>query len=413
VGYSLADGRYVDDQGKTWKNYNDAAAASATRKARSETEFELGRQQQYRLNATNKLQQGQLSKQFFGWVPGLGAAIDRGMEADARAKAEAEDAMRALTGQVRIYKARMGEGSMPPTRDLSNGNEEPGGTEPPKLPSVLSDDADARASEARRMLQQATPYWEREENQGIRTAAAVGGGPRAGEAGYAQRADIQAWMEANKNAPKGADGKNIVDRFLEQQQKRGLLDAPSQGGPGFGGERIAMPVDSESAVQAGIRGLVGSGTSSTLELAQADVSERQSRARAAYTHQIFQAAAEGRLPEIGQKLQVPENIDIAFQRPTGLPGAAEAFTGLEVGQPFTNPEMNRQLAALGQPAAVQAVATGTGSGINLQPSSAAASEAGVEPAQPDAPGNKPNPADDLARRYIDTLRTTRAARLGA
>lgn len=278
-------------------------------------------------------------------------------------------------------------------------------------PPVLSDDADARASEARRMLQQATPYWEREENQGIRTAAALGGGPRAGEAGYAQRADIQAWMEANKNAPKGADGKNIVDRFLEQQQKRGLLDAPAQGSPAFGGERIAMPSDTESAVQAGTRGLVGfEGTA--LQQAQANVAELQGRERAALTQRIFQAAAQDKLPDLGMDMQIPKNVDLAFGRTAGTPGT-EAFTGLEIAQPFSNPEINRQFAALAQPAAVQAVATGTGGGTNLQPASAAASEAGVEPAQPDAPGNKPNPADDLARRYIDTLRTTRAARLGA
>lgn len=35
---------------------------------------------------------------------------------------------------------------------------------------------------------------------------------------YGQRADIQAWIEANKNAPKGADGKNIVKRFLDRQR---------------------------------------------------------------------------------------------------------------------------------------------------------------------------------------------------
>lgn len=411
MGYSLADGRYVDDQGKTWKNYNDAAAASATRRARAETEFELGRQQQLRLNARNKLEQGQLGKQFFGWVPGLGAAIDRGMQDNARAKAEAEDAVTALSGQLRIYKARMGEGAMPPTRDLSGGDSAAPGAQPPKVQPVLSDDADARASEARRMLQQATPYWEREENQGIRTAAALGGGPRAGETGYAQRADIQAWMEANKNAPKGADGKNIVDRFLEQQQKRGLLDAPAQGSPAFGGERIAMPSDTESAVQAGTRGLVGF-EGNALQQAQANVAELQGRERAALTQQIFQAAAQDTLPDLGMDMQIPKNVDLAFSRTAGIPGTA-AFTGLEVAQPFSNPEVNRQFAALAQPAAVQAVATGTGGGANLQPTSAAASEAGVEPAQPDAPGNKPNPADDLARRYIDNLRTTRAARLGA
>jgi hypothetical protein len=35
---------------------------------------------------------------------------------------------------------------------------------------------------------------------------------------YGQRADIQAWMNANRNAPKGADGMNIVDRFIKQQR---------------------------------------------------------------------------------------------------------------------------------------------------------------------------------------------------
>lgn len=41
---------------------------------------------------------------------------------------------------------------------------------------------------------------------------------------YAQRADIQAWMEANKNAPKGADGMNIVDRFLARQRPAAAVD---------------------------------------------------------------------------------------------------------------------------------------------------------------------------------------------
>jgi len=283
--------------------------------------------------------------------------------------------------------------------------------DPPLDAPVLRDDVDARASEARRMLQQATPYWEREENKGMLQAAQVGGGPRAGEAGYAQRADIQAWMDANKNAPKGADGKNIVDRFLEQQQKRGLLDLPEQGASGFSGTRITMPADAESAVQAGTRGLVGY-EGNALAQAQANVSELQGRERAALTQRIFSAAAEGKLPDIGLKFQVPQNIDTAFQRPAGLPGTVEAFSGLEVAQPFTSPETNRQLASLGQPAAVQAVATGTGSGTNLQPPSAAASKPGVEPAQIGAPGNNPTHADNLVRTYIENLLNTRAVRLG-
>jgi hypothetical protein len=285
---------------------------------------------------------------------------------------------------------------------------QPSGSAPAAPAAVLSDDVDVRASEARRMLQQATPYWEREENKGLLQAAQVGGGPRAGEAGYAQRADIAAWIEANKNAPKGVDGKNIVDRFLEKQQRQGLLDAPEQT-PGLGGTRIAMPVDAESAAQAGRRGLVGF-EGSALEQAQANVSELQGRERAAMSQKIWQAAADG-------TLKSPIAASIGDQAPEWAQSAQAtvnpaAFSGLDIGKPFVNPEFNRQYASLAQPTGAQAIATGTGTGATMQPSSAAAEEVGVEPAQADAPGNTPNPADDLARRYIDGLRSTRAARLG-
>lgn len=45
---------------------------------------------------------------------------------------------------------------------------------------------------------------------------------------YGQRADIQAWMDANKNAPKDADGMNVVDRFLAKQRpaSASIADSP-------------------------------------------------------------------------------------------------------------------------------------------------------------------------------------------
>ena len=107
--------------------------------------------------------------------------------------------------------------------------EPPSEVDPPAQdPSVLSDDADVRASEARRMLQQATPFWEREENKALKIAAgpvSEGGGPRAGEVGYAQRADIQAWMDAQR--AKGPAGAAMVERFMNQQRERGLLEQPT------------------------------------------------------------------------------------------------------------------------------------------------------------------------------------------
>lgn len=217
----------------------------------------------------------------------------------------------------------------------------------------LSDDADVRASEARRMLQQATPFWEREENKGLLQAAQVGGGPRAGEAGYAQRADIQAWIEANKNAPKGVDGKNIVDRFLEKQRSQGLLDVPSQASP-LVGERIAMPTDAQSAAQAGQQGLVGF-EGNALEQAQENVAAIQERERAAMNEKIWQAAARGELQSAitgADLVSAPqwEQAGKAALNPA-------AFGGMEIARPFTDPEFNRQYAALTQPVGAQSVAT--------------------------------------------------------
>jgi hypothetical protein len=246
-----------------------------------------------------------------------------------------------------------------------------------KAPDAYGDPAvRARESEARRMLQQATPFWDREENKSLLQAAQVGGGPRAGEAGYAQRADIAAWIEANKNAPKGVDGKNIVDRFLEKQRSQGLLDAPSQASP-LVGERIAMPTDANSAAQAAQRGLVGF-EGSALEQAQGDVTAIQERERSAMNEKIWQAAATGEL----QSPITEANLASAPQwAQTGqaAPNPA-AYSGMEIARPFTDPEFNRQYAALTQPVGAQSVATRE------------------EPA---------DPADALARRHLQ-----RAAMIG-
>jgi len=225
VGYKLPDGRYVDDRGKTHKNYNDALAESRTLSRRDLEQQMLGQSNESLAQAQNNLEIARREKGLLGWIPGMGAYYDRALRQYANDAAYAETAVGARAQQLAATNARMGIGS---PRASSDGGLDPAAKpQPEKLPPVLSDDVDARASEARRMLQQATPFWEREENKGLLQAAQVGGGPRAGEAGYAQRADIQAWIEANKNAPKGVDGKNIVDRFLEKQRSQGLLDVPS------------------------------------------------------------------------------------------------------------------------------------------------------------------------------------------
>ena len=73
---------------------------------------------------------------------------------------------------------------------------------------------------------------------------------------YGQRADISKWMEANRNAPKGADGMNVVDRFLAKQRPaaQSMADSPVFNSPdadrqvaeaGYGG----MKYDPESTKQ--------------------------------------------------------------------------------------------------------------------------------------------------------------------
>lgn len=85
--------------------------------------------------------------------------------------------------------------------------------------------ARARQEALTTMAQQYAPqnYWASETGQAM--AKAIEAGPKAGESGYAQRADIQAWMDAQR--AKGPAGAAMVDRFIEQQKKRGLWSEPT------------------------------------------------------------------------------------------------------------------------------------------------------------------------------------------
>lgn len=84
----------------------------------------------------------------------------------------------------------------------------------------------ARAEETNRAYQQAggdpnKNYWT--ANPDIKTAAETG--PKAGTVGYSDRADIQAWIKAQ-----GGTSNPMVQRFLADQERRGLIRKPE--GPG-------------------------------------------------------------------------------------------------------------------------------------------------------------------------------------
>lgn len=74
-------------------------------------------------------------------------------------------------------------------------------------------------------LEDLKPYWDRPENQAMRTAATPGkeGFVAPGGQAHSDRADMMAWLEANKNAQAGVDGRNIVDRYLLKEYNRGTL----------------------------------------------------------------------------------------------------------------------------------------------------------------------------------------------
>lgn len=77
------------------------------------------------------------------------------------------------------------------------------------------------------------PYWA--ENPEIAKAAAEG--PRSVDVGYSDRADIQEWMNAMN---KSESGRAIVDRFLEQQRKRGLIkESDGNYSPVFSQQQLA------------------------------------------------------------------------------------------------------------------------------------------------------------------------------
>lgn len=289
---------------------------------------------------------------------------------------------------------------------------------PPPSGGGLSDDADARASERRRMQQQYAPqnYWASETGKAM--AEATRTGPRADEAGYAQRADIAAWMEANKNAPKGADGLNIVERFERQQRERGLWGSPGATDGDLAGEQLTARGEADSTAQA-LRSEVAWADpalkgQTPLAAAQADVAGLQRQQGQALQEQLLALAAAGQLPNFtGQ-----QDTAVAFA-PQGanpispeLAYSPELQGGLSLAQrPVEAPQARAQaLAAVAPAHSSQALATGTGSGAGstLQPASAAASEVGVEPAAASGPANTENPADRLLAFHTNQLRAGRS-----
>ena len=334
MGYKLPDGRYVDDRGKTHKNYNDALAESRTLSRRDLEQQMLGQSNESLAQAQNNLEIARREKGLLGWIPGMGAYYDRALRQYANDAAYAETAVGARAKQLAATNARMGIGS--PRASSDGGLDTAAKPQPKKLPTVLSDDVDARASEARRMLQQATPFWEREENKALKVAAgpvSQGGGPRASEVGYAQRADIQAWMDAQR--AKGPAGVAMVERFMQQQRDRGLLEQPT---PAV--DKLIATPDQREVAAAGYEGsqpqslqLEGSGSLQGGEMASNPTFTDPTFGIEALRGMPVDATAS-LMPGSNQRGELPAGYSGAairdvFNQPTPLPNMAFTGNGME------------------------------------------------------------------------------------
>ena len=141
MGYKLPDGRYVDDSGKVYKNYNDALAEFRTRQARQQQESFLKRSLNRYSTANEELYGQQQLKNTLGWIPGFGQVLDKRMQGLAQTKEDAQAGIIGHSGQLGIYQERMGE--LLPTKPFEIRGSDIGG--------------DGRGEQYRQQLSQYTP----------------------------------------------------------------------------------------------------------------------------------------------------------------------------------------------------------------------------------------------------------------
>lgn len=179
--YNKQTGKYVDDRGVSYDSYNDALAASNTRRGRATVEQQLNfvKSQIERNRAAMASEQG--AKSWFGWIPGSGAASDR-MLADLSKQANRLGAeQRVLTSTLNQYRQRMGEEPLPGGVAITETPEPP---KPPVQPqpapvetgttALVTGPRAARESALTAMRQQYMPgasFWGTDEGKAIMQAA--------------------------------------------------------------------------------------------------------------------------------------------------------------------------------------------------------------------------------------------------
>jgi hypothetical protein len=264
----------------------------------------------------------------------------------------------------------------------------------------------ARAEEANRAYQQAggdisKNYWE--ANPEIRKAALEG--PKATEAGYSERADIKAWMDAQ--IAKGPAGKAMVDRFLADQERKGLIrradplgnaydggaDAAAlQGQPGLGEAAKQAPWNS-----AGQNSTFGQEGSPREYAVNQQLAPGLGGAEALGQRNAAQVFAPGPIP--GTEAAQGSLQAAASQAPwaTGAPGGIESG----IGNFKTSGEM-RALNLAGNQALAPA---------HVNQAMATRPEPGATAAEPQAPPAE-RPEDSLLNSYIRNIGQVRSGGLG-
>ena len=261
----------------------------------------------------------------------------------------------------------------------------------------------ARAEEANRAYQQAggdisKNYWE--ANPEIRKAEETG--PRAGEVGYSDRAGIQEWMKAQ--IAKGPAGKAMVDRFLADQERKGLIrradplanayaggaDAAAlQGQPGLGEAAKQAPWNS-----AGQNSVFGQGDSS----------------------QEYTTDARGLTPGLGGAGALGQRNPNQVFAPTQIPGTESARGSLETAAsqaPWATGAPGDLAPGVGNfktSGEIRALNLGGSEALGSAHATQAAAirpEAGATATEPNAPPAE-RPEDGLLNEYIRRIGSARA-----
>ena len=305
MGYQRKDGKYVGDDGKLYANYNDALAQANSLRGRAAVEQALAETQQQISDRQGTLGVHQFLQRNIGAPLGFGGAWDSGNQSLNKELRGLESQQRVLTNTLNDYRRRMGEGEPVPDAsgrddqgadldmEFIRGLKDQTASSPPPAPSLPPGGNPLGTTPiVDRNAERDAVYKQMMQQYGGNTAQeAFGLAPRSNEIGYSDRADIQAWMQANAGTP-------MVEKFMAEQRAKGLVNE---------GQQLSMPQgDSSEAVESREQAArVGRDGRTMLQAAQSAVNSVQSDEIA----QLRASEAQNEALQFGNKIGEPGEMN--------------------------------------------------------------------------------------------------------